>query len=180
MVSAAFVKRIILVCSFGKVRRGNRSRIQGLRPTRQRNRPGCGRDYRRGVWQDHEFARERSAHATAGNRSKTDFKSLYYPLFTEADAAAKNLPANYTLTDVEKADLPAIQYGEFLTTVLDFFILALCVFVMVKLMNMAMRRLLQEEKAAEAAAKAPELSLSEKLLMEIRDELKARGASPNP
>ena len=105
--------------------------------------------------------------------AKTDFKSLYYPLFTDADAAAKNLPANYTLTDVEKADLPAIQYGEFLTTVLDFFILALCVFVMVKLMNMAMQRLLREEKAAEEA-KPPELSLSEKLLTEIRDQLKAR------
>jgi large conductance mechanosensitive channel len=108
--------------------------------------------------------------------AKTDFRSFYHPLFSQADAAAKNLPPNYTLEDVKKADLPAIQYGEFLTTVLDFFILALCVFVMVKLMNVAMRRLLQDEKTAEQAAKAPELSLSEKLLMEIRDELKARRA----
>lgn len=105
----------------------------------------------------------------------TNFKSLFIPLFTEAQAAGKGLPENYTLQDVQKAELPVILYGSFLTTLLDFAILAFCVFIMVKLMNMAMQRLLQQESDDEAA-QPPALSLSEKLLTEIRDELKGRPA----
>jgi large conductance mechanosensitive channel len=101
-------------------------------------------------------------------------KDRYFPLFDTAEAEAAKLPANYTLADVQTAKLPVLAYGSFIATVFDFVILAFCVFLMIKLMNMAMRRLefLQREKAAEAPPPAPPADV--KLLTEIRDLLKAR------
>ena len=105
---------------------------------------------------------------------KLDFRSLYYPLFKQADmiAAGKWKPG-MGLAEVQKEGLPVLAYGSFLTSVLDFAILAFCVFLMVKLMNTAMKRLdfLQKQ---EAAAAPPEIPADVKVLMEIRDLLKAR------
>ncbi len=100
-------------------------------------------------------------------------KDFYYPLFDKADAEAAKLPATYTLTEIQAAKLPVFAYGAFLATVLDFIILAFCVFIMVKLMNLAMKRLdfLQKQ---EAAAAPPEVPGDVKVLMEIRDLLKTR------
>jgi large conductance mechanosensitive channel len=104
----------------------------------------------------------------------TDFKSLYVPLFDTAKAVTdKKLPAGFSLTDIQKANLPVLAYGSFLTTVIDFVILAFCVFLMVKLMNMAMNRL-DFLRKKEAAAAPPEPPADVKLLTEIRDLLKAR------
>ena len=64
-----------------------------------------------------------------------------------------------------------LKYGSLIQATLDFIIVAICLFIVIKMMNMAKKRF--EEKKAEAAA---ELSLSEKLLTEIRDELKTRTA----
>jgi large conductance mechanosensitive channel len=61
-----------------------------------------------------------------------------------------------------------LKYGNFLQTVLDFAILALVIFFMVKAINGLKRK----EEAAPAPP--PEPSTQEKLLMEIRDALKAR------
>ncbi|MGD0961204.1 MAG: large-conductance mechanosensitive channel protein MscL [Methylomonas sp.] len=57
-----------------------------------------------------------------------------------------------------------LNYGNFLQTVVDFTIVALAIFVMVKLIN--------KLKKAEAAAPAPEPTKQELLLAEIRDLLK--------
>jgi len=106
--------------------------------------------------------------------AKTDFKSLYVPLFDTAKAVTdQQLPTVYSLSDIQKANLPVLAYGSFLTTVIDFVILAFCVFLMVKLMNMAMKRFdfLQKQ---EAAASPPEPPADVKLLTEIRDLLKAK------
>jgi large conductance mechanosensitive channel len=105
----------------------------------------------------------------------TNFKDLHVKMFTEADVqeavTAKALPANVplpdlALSDIQKANLPVLTYGSFLSTVLDFVILAFCVFLMVKVMNILFR------KKAEAPA-PPEPTATEKLLTEIRDTLKA-------
>lgn len=60
----------------------------------------------------------------------------------------------------------AIKYGAFLQTVLDFAILALIIFVMVKAINNL------KKADGGAAAAPPEPSTQEKLLMEIRDALR--------
>ena len=60
----------------------------------------------------------------------------------------------------------AIKWGAFITTIIDFLIVAFIMFLIVKAIN----RL--KKKQAEATASAPELSMTDKLLMEIRDALR--------
>lgn len=62
------------------------------------------------------------------------------------------------------------NYGAFIQQCVDFTILALCVFLLVKLMN----RLTRKKEAAPAPAAAPVLSKEEQLLTEIRDLLKEK------
>ena len=64
------------------------------------------------------------------------------------------------------------KYGAFIQTCIDFLILALCVFMLVKGMNALMNMKKKEEAAAPAPAPAP--SKEELLLTEIRDLLKER------
>lgn len=68
------------------------------------------------------------------------------------------------------ATLPetAITYGNFLQTTFDFLIIAFCIFLLIKGMN----RL--NAKKAEEPPKPAEMPPQEKLLMEIRDLLKAQ------
>ena len=61
-----------------------------------------------------------------------------------------------------------LKYGQFIQNILDFLIIAFCIFLMVKGIA-AMTRKKEEETAA---APAPEPSAEEKLLTEIRDLLK--------
>ena len=62
-----------------------------------------------------------------------------------------------------------LNWGSFVQTTVDFFIIAFCIFLMIKAMN-AFRK--KEEAAPEAPAATPE---DIELLREIRDELKRRG-----
>jgi len=67
-------------------------------------------------------------------------------------------------------DAPAIKYGAFINTVIDFVIVAFAVFLVVKGIN----RLKKKEEAKPAAPPAPpEPSAEVKLLTEIRDALKS-------
>ena len=78
-------------------------------------------------------------------------------------------PENPATTAVEKV---SIQYGAFINTVIQFLIVALVVFLLVKLVNQ-IRRADAEDPAPEAPpAPTPE----EKLLTEIRDLLARPGA----
>ena len=61
-----------------------------------------------------------------------------------------------------------LKYGQFIQNVVDFLIVALCIFFMVKGIAALTRK--KEEEAAPAPA--PEPSAEEKLLTEIRDLLK--------
>jgi large conductance mechanosensitive channel len=67
-----------------------------------------------------------------------------------------------------KSELVAIQYGAFINTLIQFLIVALVVFMLVKVIN----RLRRQQAAAPAAEPAP--TRTELLLVEIRDALKAR------
>lgn len=62
----------------------------------------------------------------------------------------------------------SINYGLFIQSIVDFFIIALTIFLIVKLVGK-----LRKPKPEESA-KAPEPSAEEKLLAEIRDLLKAK------
>lgn len=71
---------------------------------------------------------------------------------------------------VETMDSATINYGNFLQTLIDFIIIAFCVFMLVKFINRLARKKKKEE--AKTPAPAPEPSAEEKLLAEIRDLLK--------
>jgi large conductance mechanosensitive channel len=72
-----------------------------------------------------------------------------------------------SLAAAEAAGAPVIKYGMFVNNVLDFVIVAFVIFLVIRAMN----KLKKQEEAAPSAP--PEPSAEEKLLMEIRDVLKA-------
>ena len=71
-----------------------------------------------------------------------------------------------TLDEAKKAGAPVIGYGAFINTAIEFLIVAVCVFVIVKAVN----KIKRAEPAAPPAPAAP--PKSEILLEEIRDLLK--------
>ena len=71
------------------------------------------------------------------------------------------------VADLDKLVWGAVKYGNFLAAILKFIVIALVLFLLIKGLNRMKR-----EKEAPAAISAPEFSLQEKLLMEIRDSLK--------
>ena len=72
------------------------------------------------------------------------------------------------LKDLDQLAWGAVKYGNFLAAIIKFIIIALVLFLLIQGMNRMKRK--KEEPAA--APQAPEYSLQEKLLMEIRDSLK--------
>ena len=73
-----------------------------------------------------------------------------------------------SLDELTKAGINVLTYGNFLTILINFIILAWVVFLMVKMINRMRRK--QEEAAPEPAATPEDIAL----LREIRDELKKR------
>jgi large conductance mechanosensitive channel len=69
--------------------------------------------------------------------------------------------------DLDKLAWGAVKYGNFLASVLKFIVIALVLFMIIKGLNSMKRK-----KDEVVAPPAPEYSLQEKLLMEIRDSLK--------
>ena len=72
----------------------------------------------------------------------------------------------------EGKDAVLLKYGVFINTVIDFIIVAFCIFLMVKLMNAAKKK--EEAKPAPAPAAPPEPSDEVKLLTQIRDALQKK------
>lgn len=72
---------------------------------------------------------------------------------------------------------PAVTLGigSFLSTILDFILVAFCIFLMIKAINKFRSTLHKEEEEAPAAPEEPAAPTSEELLTEIRDLLKAQG-----
>lgn len=66
-------------------------------------------------------------------------------------------------------DVPAVTlaYGNFIQNIVDFLIIAFCIFMVIKFMGQFRKK---EEEVQEE--KEPELTLEQQLLMEIRDSLK--------
>jgi large conductance mechanosensitive channel len=90
-----------------------------------------------------------------------DFSNLYFPLSQEVAAAKKATP-DMSLTEARKVG-PVLAWGNFITVVLNFIILAFIIFLMVKGINSLKKK--ETPVAAEPAADV-------KLLTEIRDLLR--------
>ena len=90
---------------------------------------------------------------------KVDFTNLFVPLADIPSGTPQTLDA------LKKAGVPVFAYGNFITILINFLILALIIFVMVKQVN----KLKKDTPPAPAAT--PEDVV---LLREIRDALKAR------
>lgn len=69
--------------------------------------------------------------------------------------------------DLDALAWGAVKYGKFLSAVISFVVIAFVLFLLVKGMNTLKRR-----KEEAVAPPAPDYTLQEKLLMEIRDSLK--------
>ena len=94
---------------------------------------------------------------------KVDFANLFINL---SDVNYK------TVAEAKAAGAATINYGVFINTLISFIIVALAIFFVIKLIN----RVRREEKDKEVTAPTNE----EKLLMEIRDLLSARGGRVEP
>lgn len=88
-------------------------------------------------------------------------------LFINLDPSklAKDGTAINSLAEAKEAGAAVIAYGSFINTVIDFTIVAFCIFIIIKLMNKLLRK---------RAAAPPVPTEEERLLGEIRDLLKAR------
>jgi large conductance mechanosensitive channel len=89
-----------------------------------------------------------------------DFSSLYIPL-------KNGIPKGLPIAEARKLG-PVLAWGNFISVVLHFIILAFVVFLLIKGIN----RLRRQKDVPATEPKAPEYTLQEKLLMEIRDSLK--------
>lgn len=85
-----------------------------------------------------------------------------------ADLAVVLTPARMGPDGKELAAAVLLKYGSFLQSIIDFALIALAVFVAIRVINRLQRR--REAIAAEPAAPAEEI----RLLTEIRDALKLR------
>jgi len=91
---------------------------------------------------------------------KVDFSSLFIAL---------NGQSYPSLQAAKTAGAPTLNYGVFLNSLLDFFIVAFAVFLVVKQVN-----ILRRSPKAEAGAAPPAPTATEKLLTEIRDSLQGQ------
>ena len=73
-----------------------------------------------------------------------------------------------TLAEAQEAGASVFAYGQFIQNIIDFIIIAFCIFLMIKGMNKLNR------KKEEPAPEAPKGPTQEELLTEIRDLLKTK------
>lgn len=90
-----------------------------------------------------------------------DFTDLFVNLSNSEDYS--------TLAAAKEAGVSTLAYGQFIQNVVDFLIVAMSIFVMIKTINKLTKK--KEEKAPEPAPAPPAPSKEEVLLTEIRDLL---------
>ena len=76
-----------------------------------------------------------------------------------------------TLAEAKEAGAAVFAYGQFIQNIIDFLIVALCIFLMIKGMNKLNKK---KEEPAPAEPEAPKGPTQEELLAEIRDLLKKK------
>jgi large conductance mechanosensitive channel len=108
----------------------------------------------------------------AANKSLADARAATQPAADGVAAAAQSVMTVFDTTTrlplARARELgPVVAYGNFITILINFVIVAFCIFMVIKLMNAAKKRFDKEQAAAPAVT--PEEVL---LLREIRDSLK--------
>jgi large conductance mechanosensitive channel len=79
---------------------------------------------------------------------------------------------NYkTLAEAKEAGAAVFAYGQFIQNIIDFVIVAFCIFMMIKGMNKLTKK---KEEPKPAEPEAPKGPTQEELLAEIRDLLKKK------
>ena len=103
---------------------------------------------------------------------KVDLSAVRSAISTASDAVVNTVTGGGEVVE-KAAEIAPIywNYGAFIQQCIDFFILAFCVFLMVKMMNKLVKK---EETKPAAPAPAPAPSKEEVLLTEIRDLLKEK------
>lgn len=96
---------------------------------------------------------------------KADFTNMYVGLTDEVKAAREANP-NLGLDEAREIG-PVLAYGNFATGLINFFILALVIFIMIKVMNNAKKKFEKEQVEGPPPAPAEDIVL----LREIRDSL---------
>lgn len=108
-----------------------------------------------------------------GMAGSVDFSNQYVPLSQKGrEAVRAALAAGQPVPGLDKArELgPVLAWGNFVTITINFLILALCIFLVIKAFNIARSRF-EKEKAAAPPPPPPQDVV---LLTEIRDLLRAR------
>lgn len=95
---------------------------------------------------------------------KGQFSDLFYVI-----APGKQGDSYDTLEQAKAAGANIFAYGHFIQTIVDFFIIAFFVFLVIRTMA-RLHRKVEEQKPAEPFGPSP----TEKLLTEIRDELRKK------
>ena len=85
-----------------------------------------------------------------GSVGKADFSNHYLPLSEAVKNAQATNAVVIPLADAKKIG-PVFAYGNFLTAILNFVIVAFCIFMMIKAMNNLRKRMEQPAPAAPAA-----------------------------
>lgn len=96
---------------------------------------------------------------------KVDFKEKYLLLNDSKGSSFESL------AKAKEAGAPVLSYGLFIQSVIEFVIIAFCIFLLVKGINALGKK---KDVAPAVPAAPPEPTPQEKLLMEIRDELKKK------
>jgi large conductance mechanosensitive channel len=99
---------------------------------------------------------------------RMDFSNMYVVLGTIPAGVANTLDA------LTKAGVPVFAYGNFITIVINFALMAFVIFMLVRYLGKMKSRMIAEAPAAPAAPAEP--PAAEVLLAQIRDELRRRPA----
>jgi large conductance mechanosensitive channel len=107
-----------------------------------------------------------------GMAGSVDFSNQFIALTasTQEKIDAKLAAGEPVTLEVARGLGPVLAWGNFVTIILNFLILAFCIFLVIKAFNIARKRF----EAEKPAPPPPGPSAEEKLLGEIRDLLKAR------
>ena len=106
-----------------------------------------------------------------------NFSELFVILNKANAPADTDFDAIKTIADAQALGLATLNWGNFVQTIIDFFIIAISIFIFVSLIQKGRDKLEAKKKAEEAAKEAekaaePPKPTTEELLAEIRDILK--------